>query len=138
MFFWTPQGVSCPTPFPHQVSLICAVIGGSGFIISSLILIIEVQHKWYLPNITEIGWHGTSYHYPSQRLADNCPVGFWNLVGALGFTLSGAFGYSPVSGEVYESGLSTFWGSWAFLIGGGFQLWETIWREPQAHKSSPA
>ncbi|WVF66527.1 hypothetical protein IAT40_001267 [Kwoniella sp. CBS 6097] len=97
IFFWTPQ-----------------VVGGTGFIISSLILMIEVQKKWWLPNLTEIGWW----------------VGVWNLIGAIGFTLCGALGYSSASGVVYQSGLSTFWGSWAFLLGSGCQVYEVIWREP--------
>ena len=29
----------------------------------------------------------------------------------------------------YQSVLSTFWGSWAFLIGSVLQLWESVWRE---------
>ena len=62
--------------------------------------------------------------------ADILAVGFWNLIGALGFTLCGAFGYSSSSGLEYQSALSTFWGSWAFLIGSGCQIWEVIWREP--------
>jgi len=33
------------------------VLGGTGFIISSLILMIEVQKKWYLPNLKDLGWH---------------------------------------------------------------------------------
>ncbi|WWD22643.1 hypothetical protein CI109_107136 [Kwoniella shandongensis] len=107
IFFWTPQ-----------------VIGGCGFILSALILMIEVQKKWYLPNLFDVGWQ----------------VGVWNLIGAFGFMLCGALGYSDKSGVVYESGLSTFWGSWAFLIGSGFQLWEVIWREPpkQTDTSTPS
>jgi hypothetical protein len=58
-------------------------------------------------------------------------VAVWNLVGALGFTLCGAFGYSPLSGIKYESALSTWWGSWAFLFGSLAQCWEVVWREPQ-------
>ncbi|KAJ8454894.1 hypothetical protein ONZ51_g12764 [Trametes cubensis] len=64
VFFWTPQ-----------------VVGGSGFIISSLLLMIEVQKKWWLPNLRSLGWH----------------IGFWNLVGAVGFTLCGALGYASLS-----------------------------------------
>ncbi|KAI0328762.1 hypothetical protein GY45DRAFT_1325907 [Cubamyces sp. BRFM 1775] len=98
VFFWTPQ-----------------VVGGSGFIIASLLLMIEVQKKWWLPNLRSLGWH----------------IGFWNLVGAVGFTLCGALGYASLSssGANYQSVLSTFWGSWAFLIGSVVQLWETLWRE---------
>ncbi|RPD56551.1 hypothetical protein L226DRAFT_480446 [Lentinus tigrinus ALCF2SS1-7] len=101
VFFWTPQ-----------------VIGGTGFIISSLLLMIEVQKKWWLPNLRSMGWH----------------IGFWNLVGAVGFTLCGALGYGSLasSGENYQSVLSTFWGSWAFMIGSVIQLWESLWRESPA------
>ncbi|KAI0354071.1 hypothetical protein OH77DRAFT_1426489 [Trametes cingulata] len=103
VFYWTPQ-----------------VVGGTGFIISSLLLMIEVQKKWWLPNLRSLGWH----------------IGFWNLVGAVGFTLCGALGYASLSssGVNYQSVLSTFWGSWAFLIGSVVQLWETLWREDPAPK----
>ncbi|WVQ82815.1 hypothetical protein IAT38_004947 [Cryptococcus sp. DSM 104549] len=97
VFFWTPQ-----------------VLGGTGFIISALILMVEVQTRWWLPNLKDIGWW----------------IGFWNLIGAIGFTLCGALGYSSASGPVYESALSTFWGSWAFLIGSTVQCWEAVYREP--------
>lgn len=45
-------------------------------------------------------------------------VGLWNLIGAFGFTLCAAFGYGSVSTSwlEYQSVLSTFWGSWAFLV----------------------
>ncbi|RDX49411.1 hypothetical protein OH76DRAFT_1403630 [Lentinus brumalis] len=98
VFYWTPQ-----------------VLGGTGFIISSLLLMIEVQKKWWEPDLRSLGWH----------------IGFWNLIGALGFTLCGALGYASLSstGVNYQSVLSTFWGSWAFLIGSVIQLWESLWRE---------
>ena len=64
---------------------------------------IEVQDKWYLPAPKLLGWH----------------VGFWNLVGAIGFTLCGALGFGEDSGSgvEYALALSTFVGSWAFLVG---------------------
>lgn len=40
VFFWTPQ-----------------VIGGSGFIVSSLLLMVEVQKRWWRPNLTSLGWY---------------------------------------------------------------------------------
>lgn len=98
VFFWTPQ-----------------VIGGTGFIISSLLLTIEVQKKWYIPNLKDVGWH----------------IGFWNLVGSVGFTLCGAMGYNTSDYWVDNSGISTFWGSWGFLIGSTMQLYEALWREPE-------
>ncbi len=38
--FWAPQ-----------------VIGGSGFIISGLLFMLETQQKWYLPAPKVLGWH---------------------------------------------------------------------------------
>ncbi|CDO76411.1 hypothetical protein BN946_scf184937.g25 [Trametes cinnabarina] len=105
VFYWTPQ-----------------VVGGCGFIISSLLLMVEVQRKWWFPNLSSLGWH----------------IGFWNLVGAVGFMLCGALGYASLasSGVNYQSVLSTFWGSWAFLIGSVIQLWETLWREDPPKEDS--
>lgn len=98
IFYWTPQ-----------------VIGGTGFIISSILLMLEVQTAWWKPNLTSLGWH----------------IAVWNLIGALGFTLCGAFGYGALNSTKvnYQSVLSTFWGSFAFEIGSVIQLWETLWRE---------
>lgn len=62
---------------------------------------LETQKRWYLPAPTVLGWQ----------------IGFWNLVGALGFTLCGAFGFAS-NNEACELALtwSTFIGSWAFLV----------------------
>jgi preprotein translocase subunit Sss1 len=101
--YWTPQ-----------------VVGGCGFIISSLLIMYETQDKWWkFINLKAIGWH----------------IGFWNLVGAVGFTLCGALGYSSQInyGTAYQSALSTFWGSWGFLIGSVIQLYESIDRNPTSH-----
>ncbi|KAH9918086.1 uncharacterized protein B0H18DRAFT_823524, partial [Fomitopsis serialis] len=98
VFYWTPQ-----------------VVGGTGFIVSSLLMMIECQRKWWSPNLRAVGWH----------------IGFWNLVGAVGFTLCGALGYAALASSKanYQSVLATFWGSWGFLIGSTIQLYETLWRE---------
>lgn len=77
------------------------VVGGCGFIISSTLIMLEVQERWYTPKLRSLGWH----------------IGFWNLVGAIGFTLCGALGYGiEQPGVEYASTLSTFVGSWAFLV----------------------
>ncbi|KAF8590093.1 hypothetical protein K439DRAFT_1628306 [Ramaria rubella] len=91
--FWVPQ-----------------VVGGSGFIISSALYMLETQTKWYKPAWKSLGWH----------------IGTWNFIGAIGFTLSGAFGFSTASGPRYESALSTFWGSWAFLVASVLQWYEAV------------
>lgn len=53
--FWVPQ-----------------IVGGSGFVVSSLLYMLEAQKKWYQPAVLSIGWQ----------------IGFWNLIGAVGFTVS--------------------------------------------------
>ena len=82
--FWLPQ-----------------VVGGTGFIVSSFLFMLETQPKWYIPAPKLLGWH----------------IGFWNLIGAIGFTLCGALGFAiEVDGVEYASTLATFIGSWAFLV----------------------
>ena len=44
--------------------------------------------------------------------------------------MSGAFGYWVSSKGTYQSGLSTFWGSWAFLIGSLVQWYESLVKHP--------
>ena len=76
------------------------VVGGVGFIISGWLFMIETQTTWYTPAPKVLGWH----------------IGFWNLIGAIGFTLCGAAGFSSRQAAVYTADLSTFIGSWAFLV----------------------
>ncbi|KEF61402.1 uncharacterized protein A1O9_02968 [Exophiala aquamarina CBS 119918] len=91
------------------------VIGGSGFIVSSTLYMLETQTKWYIPAPKILGWH----------------VAFWNLIGAFGFTLCGALGMAyGNSGAQFQAGLATFWGSWAFLIGSYLQLYEALDKHP--------
>jgi hypothetical protein len=92
---------SLSTPAENGVFWLPQVIGGSGFIISSFLFMVEVQDKWYIPAPTLLGWH----------------VGFWNLIGGIGFTLCGALGFAiDQPGMEYASTLATFVGSWAFLV----------------------
>ncbi|KAF9003329.1 hypothetical protein BDQ17DRAFT_1356011, partial [Cyathus striatus] len=79
------------------------VVGGSGFIISSYDPNdARNTNTMVVPKPQSLGWQ----------------VGFWNLIGGIGFTLCGALGYAgDISKTEYQSSLSTFWGSWAFLIG---------------------
>lgn len=70
------------------------VIGGSGFIVSSTLYMLETQQKWWKPAPHLLGWH----------------IAFWNLVGAFGFTLCGALGMAyGNSGAQYQASLATFW-----------------------------
>ncbi|CAK7208751.1 hypothetical protein SBRCBS47491_000197 [Sporothrix bragantina] len=106
--FWVPQ-----------------VVGGWGFIISSVMFMLETQRKWYLPAPQLLGWH----------------IGFWNLVGAIGFTLCGALGFGAATNDAvsYASSMSTFVGSWAFLIGSIIQWYESLDKHPiQIQDSLPS
>ncbi|KAI9734685.1 MAG: hypothetical protein M1834_002287 [Cirrosporium novae-zelandiae] len=91
------------------------IVGGSGFIVSGILFMLETQSIWYIPAFGVLGWH----------------VGFWNLVGAFGFTLCGALGPAyGNSGAQYEASLATFWGSWAFLMGSMIQWYESLDKYP--------
>jgi hypothetical protein len=90
------------------------IIGGSGFIVSGVLFMLETQQKWYLPAWTTLGWH----------------IGIWNLIGGWGFTFCPIFGLLTTSWGPYEESLSTFWGSWAFLIGSLIQLYESLQKHP--------
>jgi len=105
--FWVPQ-----------------VVGGTGFIVSGLMFMVEVQDKWYKPALGRLGWH----------------IGFWNLIGGVGFTLCPAVGFGSQNSSAleYASGLSTFIGSWAFLIGSVAQWYESLDKYPVSVKESPS
>ncbi|KAK3900979.1 hypothetical protein C8A05DRAFT_45288 [Staphylotrichum tortipilum] len=105
--FWVPQ-----------------VVGGTGFVLSALMFMIEVQDKWYKPAPRLLGWH----------------VGLWNLIGGIGFTVCAGAGFvsadsAPVA---YASALATFIGSWAFLIGSVLQWYESLDKHPVSVDKPPA
>lgn len=109
------------TPASNGVYWLPQVIGGSGFIISSWLFMLETQEKWYLPAMNTLGWH----------------IGFWNWIGALGFTLCGALGFGiNALGFEYASTLATFIGSWAFLIGSVVQWYESLDKYPVTLKKT--
>jgi hypothetical protein len=102
--FWVPQ-----------------VVGGTGFIISGTLFMLETQERWWKPALGTLGWH----------------IGLWNLIGGIGFTLCPIFGFYTSEAMVYQSALATFWGSWAFLIGSVIQLYESLQKYPVQKASSP-
>ena len=61
----------------------------------------QAQNR-YKPAPKMLGWH----------------IAFWNLIGGLGFTICPALGFGSQDSAAleYASGLSTFIGSWAFLV----------------------
>ncbi|KAJ4334561.1 hypothetical protein N0V87_006793 [Didymella glomerata] len=90
------------------------VVGGLGFIISGTLFMLETQSKWWKPAPRTLGWW----------------IGAWNLIGGIGFTICPAFGYDTSSWSQYQASLSTFWGSWAFLIGSIVQWYESLEKFP--------
>ncbi|KAK2689099.1 hypothetical protein QWA68_011720 [Fusarium oxysporum] len=103
------------TPAENGVYWLPQVIGGTGFIVSSTLFMVEVQPRWYIPAPEVLGWH----------------IGLWNLIGAIGFTLCGALGFGITHpGVEYALTLSTFIGSWAFLIGSVIQWYESLNKYP--------
>ncbi|KAI3396574.1 hypothetical protein diail_12023 [Diaporthe ilicicola] len=88
-------------PAENGIYWLPQVVGGTGFIVSSWLFMLETQPDWHTPALTTLGWH----------------IGFWNLIGALGFTLCGALGFASGSSQACETASlwSTFIGSWAFL-----------------------
>ncbi|KAF4983307.1 hypothetical protein FZEAL_1245 [Fusarium zealandicum] len=103
------------TPAANGVYWLPQVIGGTGFIVSGTLFMIEVQPRWYVPAPGVLGWH----------------IGLWNLIGAIGFTLCGALGFGIAQpGVEYALTLSTFIGSWAFLIGSVVQWFESLSKYP--------
>ncbi|GAA6036193.1 hypothetical protein JCM8097_006826 [Rhodosporidiobolus ruineniae] len=93
------------------------IVGAPCFFVAGTIFAVETQKRWWLPNLTSIGWH----------------IGFWNIIGGFGFFFSGLFGIwrqtsisDPAKYQYWGTAFSTFWGSWAFLIGSYLQLLETL------------
>lgn len=78
-------------------------IGSVFFIANSILAMVEAQHSWWRIKPLDLGWH----------------VGFWNLLGGIGFFLSGAFGFKQYPNpccQHWGTAFSTFWGSIFFLI----------------------
>jgi hypothetical protein len=119
--FWISGFTALPGIYNHLsprlvtgVYWVPQIIGGSGFIASGTLFMIETQERWWKPAPATLGWH----------------VGFWNLVGGLGFTLCPAFGLDAASWAQLQASTSTFWASWAFLIASLFQLYESLQKHP--------
>jgi len=71
--FWI-SGFTALPPIFNRLTTVAAqdgaywapqVIGGSGFIVSGILFMVETQQKWYLPAPKVLGWH----------------IGVWNLIG---------------------------------------------------------
>jgi hypothetical protein len=126
--FWVSGFTALPGIYDHMsrpVTIIFywtpQVLGGAGFIVSGSLFMLETQSRWYKPAFKTLGWW----------------IGVWNLIGGIGFTLCPAFGYDERSWAQYQACLSTFWGSWAFLIGSVIQWYESLDKYPVEMHTSP-
>lgn len=69
-----PPIYSAIEPYPAKLNgayWIPQIIGGSGFVISGTLFMIETQKHWWQPAPKVLGWH----------------IGLWNLIGGIGFTI---------------------------------------------------
>jgi hypothetical protein len=123
LIFFTACAASIPGILPNNCFLqnsiywMPQVIGAVFFIIASWMAMREVQLGIFRFPVLKIGWQ----------------VGFWNLVGAVGFFLCGLFGLitntallrsSPLN--FWGASFSTLWGSVAFLIASYLMLIEIL------------
>jgi hypothetical protein len=119
--FWISGLTALPGIYNHMSRPITVVfywtpqvIGGMGFVVSGTLFMMETQSKWWKPAPETLGWW----------------IGVWNLVGGVGFTLCPAFGYDRSEWAQLQACVSTFWGSWAFLIGSVVQWYESLEKFP--------
>ncbi|KAL2062294.1 hypothetical protein VTL71DRAFT_6560 [Oculimacula yallundae] len=87
------------------LNLFPATLGGVLFITASVLQTISTQEKWYIPKPKSVEWH----------------VGFWNVIGSIGFMLAGALFYPGTTEWGLQGSLASLWGSFAFMIGGMLQ-----------------
>ena len=89
------------------------VIGSFFLTVSSFLLMIENQPNLYTIEPCDLGWH----------------IGFWNILGSLGFFFSGLFGiiYPPqdLFQREWSVSFTTYMGAYFYLIGSIFQYYES-------------
>ena len=83
-----------PVSVLNGVYWVPQVVGGTGFVVSGTLFMIETQKHWWQPAFSVLGWH----------------IGLWNLIGGIGFTLCPIFGFSAAHWREEQASVSTFWG----------------------------
>lgn len=86
------------------------LVGGLLFALASVFYILETQPNWYTPQPFKIGWH----------------IGFFNLIGGIGWTVAASFGYCGAEFCAYQSELALIWASCAFTFGSALQWYESL------------
>lgn len=89
----------------YTANLLPATLGGVLFITASVLQMITTQPNWYTPRPSSVEWH----------------VGFWNVIGSIGFTLAGALFYLGTTVGSIQASAASLWGSCAFMVGGLLQ-----------------
>ena len=88
------------------------VIGAFFLTVSSFLLMIENQPNLYTIKPFDLGWH----------------IGFWNILGSLGFFLSGLFGIIYPSQDLFQRkwsvSFTTYLAAYFFFIGSALQYYE--------------
>ncbi|KAL9109775.1 MAG: hypothetical protein Q9227_005644 [Pyrenula ochraceoflavens] len=90
------------------------VVGGVGFIVSAYMFMLETQENWRKPNPRVLGWW----------------VGFFDVIGSIGFLLDGSLGLVPKSSYEWAADLCYLLGSWAFFFGTAIQWYESLQKYP--------
>ena len=124
LLFWLSKFVtlpivkkSLPQPAIDGGNWIPQIIGCLGFITACWLFMLETQYKWYIPAPRILGWH----------------VGFWKLIGCVGFLLSAIFGLLGDHGSQEaekQSAIASFWGSCTILMGSLVQWYESLDKYP--------
>ena len=90
------------------------LVGGVLFVVSAGFYLLETQQNWYTPAPHLLGWW----------------IGIWNMIGAVGWTLSAGFGYCSAGWCGYQSDLSLLWASVAYTIGSLLLWYEALDKYP--------
>ncbi|TKA32958.1 hypothetical protein B0A50_01184 [Salinomyces thailandicus] len=121
LIFWVSGLLALPGIYNHLSQAVlwglywpAYLVGGTLFVVSSGLYIIESQEKWYRPAPHALGWW----------------IGVWNMTGSVGWTLSAGYGFCTASWCSYQSALSLLWASLAFLIGSLLTWYEALGKYP--------
>jgi len=87
--------------------LLPTTTGGLCFLVAASIQVMISQRHWYLPCLWRLRWY----------------VGFWGVVGSVGFSLAGALPYIGSEAADLQASLAGFWGSWSFMLGSALHLY---------------
>ena len=127
--FWVTTLLSLPGVYNHLNEGVLLglywstyLVGSVFFVISSELYLLETQPNWYTPAPHLLGWW----------------VGFWNMIGSVGWTLAASLGYCNLSGCEYQSDLTLIWASVAFLIASLILWYEALEKYPvekEGHRS---